>query len=148
MRFIKKESGSAMVEVALFLPMYILILVGIADYGYLIVEKIHVQEAAAAGAAYGTIPGKYKDTTGMTAAAKASSSMLGSSLTVSAVNTYSCTTGGSKVTSIATCPSGCGPLMYAQVTTSYSAKTVLDWIGIPSIVTLQGFASYEVPWTP
>lgn len=137
-----------MIEMAVALPLFILVLVGIADYGYLIVQKIHVQEAAAAGAAYATIPGKYKDTDGMVAAARASSAMLGNSLTVNAVNVYSCTSGGASAGSGSTCPSGGGVLMFAQVTTRYTATTMLRYVGIPSTVTMQGFASYEVPWAP
>lgn len=147
MRWMGDESASAMVEMAVALPLYILILVGIADYGYVIVQKIQVQEAAAAGAAYATIPGKYKDTDGMIAAARASTAMLGRSLTVDAVNVYACSSGGIAVGAASTCPSG-GVLMFAQVTTAYTATTILRYAGFPATVTMQGFASYEVPWAP
>ena len=145
MRWMDDEAGSALVEMALFLPLYILVLGGIANCGFLIVEDIQVQEAAAAGAAFATIPGNYSNTNGMQTAAKASSSMLGSLITTVAVNVYSCSSGGTAVNTTASCPGGGGPLMFAQVTTTYTATTVLNFAGFPSTVTMQGFASYEVP---
>lgn len=136
-----------MIEMTVFLPLYILILVGIVDYGFFVQQKIQVQEAAAAGAAYATIPGKYKDINGMIAAAQASSSTLGPSITVNAVNVYSCAPGGGAVTAGASC-SGAAPLMFAQVTTSYTASPVLRYPWVPSTIVMQGFAAYEVPWAP
>jgi Flp pilus assembly protein TadG len=144
---LRGDAGSAIVELALFVPVFLLMLAGIVNYGFLIEEEIQVQEAAAAGAAYATIPGNYKDVAGMTAAAQSSSSMLGGAISVSATNVYSCSPGGGSVGSSASC-SGGQPLMFAQVTTTYTAMTVLQYAGIPSTFTLRGFASYEVPWAP
>ncbi len=148
MRWQRDEAGSALVELALFLPLYVPVLIGIADYAFLIVQEINLQEAAAAGAAYGTIPGNYTNLAGMQNAANASAPMLGSSMSVTAVNTYGCSSGGPPVGATATCPGGGGPLMFVQVTTNYTGSAVLKFAGFPSTLAMQGFASFEVPPAP
>jgi len=141
----KGESGSAMIELALLLPLFILILAGITNYAFLIEQKIQLQEAATAGAAYATIPGNSTDISGMVSAAKASSPMFNTTMVVTAANVYSCTPGGAAVGSTTTCSGlSAGPLLFAQVTTSATEYPVLRFIGMPTSLTMQGYASYEV----
>ena len=139
------EDGSTLVELALLLPVFILVLAGIANYAFWIEEKIQLQEAAAAGAAYATIPGNGSDVTGMIAAARAASPQFNVAMTVTAVNTYSCSPGGAAVASTATCSGlSAGPLLFAQVKTSATEFPVLKYLGMPTSMTMQGYASYEV----
>jgi hypothetical protein len=149
MKILGDASGSVLVELAVWISVFVLIFVGIVNYAFLIEEGIQVQEAAAAGAEYGTIPGHYNDFTGMVAAAKASvsSQVLSTMDTPVAVNVYSCSPGGAAVLRTASCYDGGTPLMFVQVTTSVTESQVLQYVGMPSTLTMTGFASYEVPWT-
>ena len=141
----RSEDGSTLIELALLLPVFVLVFAGIANYAFWIEEKIQLQEAAAAGAAYATIPGNATDTAGMIAAARAASPQFNTTMTVTAVNTYSCSPGGTAVTSSATCSGlSAGPLLFAQVTTSATEYPVLKYLGMPTSLTMQGYASYEV----
>ena len=141
----RNEEGSTLIELALLLPLFVLILAGIANYAFWIEEKIQLQEAATAGAAYATIPGNSTNTAGMIAAANAASPQFNTAMTVTAVNVYSCTPGGAAVTSSATCSGlSAGPLLFAQVTTSATEYPVLTYLGMPASLTIQGYASFEV----
>ena len=64
MRLLRSESGVAMVEFALFLPILAFLFVGIVDYALEIQQALQIQEAASAGAAYGAIPGNQKSFAG------------------------------------------------------------------------------------
>jgi Flp pilus assembly protein TadG len=149
MKILRDASGSVMVELAVCISVFVLIFVGIVNYAFLIEVGIQVQEAAAAGAEYGTIPGNYNDFPGMVAAARASvsSQVLSTMATPVAVNVYSCSPGGTVVARTASCYDGGTPLMFVQVTTSATESVVLHYVGMPSTLTMTGFASYEVPWT-
>lgn len=53
MRARKRESGQAMVEFALILPVFILILLGIVEFGAYLTQSLSVTSAAREGARYG-----------------------------------------------------------------------------------------------
>lgn len=146
MKLLRSEEGSAMVEVALALPLLALLLAGTIDYGVYAERKMQAVEAANAGAAYGAIAGNQKDTTGMQNAAKAAVPAL-SSLNATATYFYSCTSGGATVGSTTSCSAGT-PLQYVKVVTT---ATVNAWVGLPSSLpnsaTVTGQAIYRVAWT-
>lgn len=148
-RFLAEDRGSALLEFALFLSPLILILVGIADYSFAIHEAMQVQQAAAAGAAWGSIPGNESNTAGMqTAATNAATGVPGFS--VNATNLWTCTPGGASVSSTALCTSGgttYTPLKYVVVKTSGTVPRPLSFPGISSNGTLNGSASFRVPWS-
>jgi len=147
MRVLRDESGVAMVEFALFLPLLAFMFVGIVDYALYEQETLQVQEAATAGAAYGTIPGNVKALTGMqTAAANAASGLTG--FAAVATDVFTCTPGGATVTSATTCSGYGTPIEYVQVSTSATVPAMLAYPGMPASLTLHGQASFRVPWTP
>jgi Flp pilus assembly protein TadG len=146
MRLLRSESGVALIEFSLFLPILAFLFVGIVDYALELQEGLQVQEAAAAGAAYGVTPGNQKDLAGMqTAAQNAALGVSGFSAT--AVDVYTCTPGGTTVTSGSTCSGYGTPITYVQVTTSATIPVFLAYPGMPSSLTLHGAATYRVPWT-
>lgn len=55
MKLFKKENGQAMVELALVLPILILVFCGIIDFGWAYINKISVNNAAREGARYASI---------------------------------------------------------------------------------------------
>jgi len=144
---VESESGSALVEFAVFLSVLTLLFVGIVDYGLEIQQAMQVQEAASAGASYGEIPGNVKNLTGMEAAATSAAPGV-HGFSVTAVDIFSCTPGGAAVLSSATCSGYGTPIEYVQVKTSATVPTLLAYVGMPSSLALKGSATFRVPWTP
>src|SRR6204780_351383 len=71
LNIVSPEAGTSLVEVGLFLPLLLLLLMGVADFGRAYYLAIEVAGAAHAGAIYGAQ--NITDTTGMQNAAKLNS---------------------------------------------------------------------------
>jgi Flp pilus assembly protein TadG len=138
--------GSAMVELAVFLSLAVLLFMGIVDYGLELQQAMQVQEAAAAGASFGAIPGNESNLTGMKAAA-ASAAPNVSGLTVTATNVWTCSAGGASVASTSLCAGSVTPYKYVVVTTSANVPVLLLYAALPSALALHGKATYQVPWS-
>lgn len=119
---------------------------GIVDYGLMIQQAMQVSEAATAAAQFGAIPGNQKNLTGMqTAATNAASGVSGFSVT--ATDVFTCSAGGSSVSSSTTCTGYGTPIEYVQVQTSATVSPLLRWAGISSS-TMTSTVSFRVPWEP
>ncbi len=140
-----REHGSALVEFSLFLPMLILMLMGVVDLGLAIQQRMIVQEAAHAGALYATLSGKNEDVAGMQSAAK-SAGAGAANLVVNTPVLYC----ASSATGVKTQGSpGCSTssLEWAQVTTSASLPALFGYqFGSISfnLFTLNGFSEMRV----
>lgn len=55
MNFIKKENGQALVEFAIVLPLLLLIICGIIDFGWLFYNQLSLENCAREGARYGAV---------------------------------------------------------------------------------------------
>ena len=141
------EEGSALVEVAFALPLLILLVAGTVDFGLYEERKMQVVEAANAAAAYGAVTGNQLNTTGMQSAASTASPSL-AGLVVSASDFWTCTPGGSQVTSTSTCSNNESPLQYVQVRTTASVSAPMPLLGLGSSLTVAGQATYRVRWKP
>jgi Flp pilus assembly protein TadG len=151
MKLVRSEQGSSLIELAIILPMMLLIVFSLVDYALFIQKAIVVQDAAAAAAQYGTIPGYSTNSSSMVQIANynVTGSLSGASgFTANATNFYTCTPGGSHVMVTATCSSGGAPLHYVQVTTSLTANNLLPFPGTPLTQTINGSAIYRVEVTP
>lgn len=61
-KVLRNESGQAIVEFALVLPLLLALLMGILDFGWIFMNQYNVEKAASAAARYGTINvDQYKD---------------------------------------------------------------------------------------
>jgi Flp pilus assembly protein TadG len=150
MGFLRKDEGSGLIELALCLPLTLLIVFAIVNYAQWIQKAILLQDAAAAGASYGTIPGNSTNHTNMVAVANwnATGSVNGATgFTATANDFYTCSPGGSQVTATSSCPTG-APYHYVQVNTATSVKNFIPWPGIPSTIAIKGQAIYRVEVTP
>jgi Flp pilus assembly protein TadG len=150
---VRDESGAALVEFALSISVFLLLLAGLADFAFYIHYATELQDAAAAGAYYGTIPGNQTNGTYMQASAKAAAPDLGSNIVATPTTFYACTPGGAHVLSTASCTNLVNgtaygtPIMYVDVKTQVtSIPAILQWTGISSSLTLKGEAIYRVPW--
>lgn len=138
------EDGAALVEFACLLPLFLFILAGVVDYSFHIQQRMRVTEAAAMGAAYGSVGGKQQDTAGMRAAALAEQA----GLTVAASAFWTCTVGGAHVGSGSTCADGTVPMQWVQVETTFVVNPLLAFPGIPESQQLHGLAVRRVARRP
>jgi hypothetical protein len=148
---LQEDKGQAFVELALVLPIFILLLVGAAEIGRLAYASIEVSNAARAGVAYAAQNHTTaQDATNIQLAATSDAPNL---TTITATPTYSCScestagvfTAPGDCSGISTaagsCPSPSRIVLYVQVTTSAPMNTMFHYPGIPNSITLRGFAS-------
>ena len=128
------EAGSGLVELALIMPLFLLVLVVLVDLGRAYYYAISISSAAHAAAVYGIQ--NPTDTSGIQSAASSGASDI-SSLTTSASYGCECHDGSSDVPQCSTAPS-CSEnyVNYVSVTTTATFKPVLPYPGIPNSFTL------------
>jgi Flp pilus assembly protein TadG len=146
-----QDRGQAFVELALVLPIFILLLVGIAEVGRLAYASIEVSNAARAGVAYAAQSHTTAQDSANIQQAASNDAPDITSLTATPSSSCACETSagvmGAPVactaisTATASCPSPSRIVLYVQVTTSAPVNTIFHFPGIPSTVTLRGFAS-------
>jgi Flp pilus assembly protein TadG len=115
MKRLQAETASALLEFSLLVPLVVIMFLGVVDFGVAIAQAMTVQDAARAGAEYGTIAGNVPNTAngwatnGMqTAATTAANGLVGFNTPV-ATTWCSCTAGGSHVgctSSVTACSGG------------------------------------------
>jgi Flp pilus assembly protein TadG len=151
---VRESSGQAFVELALILPVLVLMLVGAVEVGRLAYASVEVSNAARAGVAYGAQnsstaadPANIRlaarqdapDLTILTATTSLACSCESSAGVITALG--SC---ASNITNLTTCPSPSHIIQYVQVQTSAVVPTLFHFPGIPSTVTLGGYAIMRV----
>lgn len=137
------RSGHSLVELALTLPILVLLTLGAGDFGRVFRLAIALNNAARAGAQYGSQTViTASDTNGMIAAAKQDAGNI-ANLTVTA-SRCTCKTGSS----VAACPASYCTMnpqgTYVTVNTEAPFKTVAPYPGVPSSMTLSRSASMQV----
>jgi len=130
--------GTALAEMAILLPVLLLLLLGSVDFGRGFFDALAVESAANAGAQYGGIdPSTAKDTAGIRAAVFDNLGSTPGDRQVDVVVDRFCNCEGG--VSVA-CDSGsCGastPRTYVQVSVTMPFVTLLDYPGIPHTVVL------------
>jgi len=154
----ESERGASLVELAVVLPVLGFLLLGVIDFGRAYYLGVEVQNAAEAGALYGTQ--NMTDITGMQNAAtgdmpEVTSAKDVSAYTATATNGCECSD-GTKITpstqpTVSACPTATQPactlpatvISYVQVTTSATYNTWFNsWVikGLPTSVKLNGSA--------
>ncbi len=137
--------GQSMAELALALPALVLLFLGAADFGRLFYFWIAVNNAARAGAQYGSqnvinaanISGMRtaaitdgSNISGLTATPSQCTCASGTSVTVCSGSNYNCTNAPSAT--------------YVEVDTQATFNTVVSYPGIPSSITVTGKAIMQV----
>lgn len=130
--------GSSIVEVALLMPVLLLILVGAVDLGRAYFMAIEVASAAHAGALYGVQ--NPTDVSGMESAAQLNASDV-PSLVTTATYGCECSDGSLPSASCTTAPS-CpfNVVNFVQISTTATYTPLIEWPGIPSSLVLTGTA--------
>jgi Flp pilus assembly protein TadG len=137
------SAGQSALELAIILPVLLLLLLAAADFGRALYVSAAVQNAARAGAQYGSQSViTAADSAGMVAAAKKDASEI-TNLTATASQ---CTCASSS--NVAACPqSYCTnnpEANYVEVDTHASFQLIGTYLGIPSPVQLSGKAVMQV----
>ncbi len=137
------EIGQAVIELALMLPIFVLLLVGGAEFGRLAYASIEVSNAARAGVAYGAQNHiTASDATGMQQAATNDGANVSG---LSATGTHFCScSNGTASTCLPTDCAGALIVEYVQVNTSASVNPLFYYPGLPRIFTLTGQAVMRV----
>jgi len=129
-RILSDSDGASFIELALVLPLFLMMLVPVVDLGQGFYAAIEVTSAAHAGAMYGVE--NPSDTDGMIQAAKAGASNL-SDVTATAAYGCECSDGTSAVASCASTPSCTyNYVSYVDVTVTSPYRTVFAYPGLPS----------------
>lgn len=136
------ETGSALVELAVALPLLVLTLVGTADFARVFYTAIELTNAARAGAQYGaSSPGKSGNAANMESTATAAVNITGVTAAAARlcqcatdIGTFSPTSPANDCTSAVTtaCTGGTHRVMTVTVTTEKFFSTIASFIGIPS----------------
>jgi Flp pilus assembly protein TadG len=134
LNIISSEAGNSLVETGIFLPMLLLLLMGVADFGRAYYLAIEVAGAAHAGAVYGAQ--NITDTTGMQNAAKLNSPDVSGLV---ATGSWGCecsdgTASSASCTSTPTC--SVNVVYFAKVTTTVTYHPIMPWKGINSSMVL------------
>jgi Flp pilus assembly protein TadG len=145
---IRKDLGQALVELALMFPIFILLLVGAAEFGRLAYAAIEISNAARAGAAYGAqslstaAPLEFANIE--LAATQDAPNVSG--VTAIASRFCECSTGGTIdcTNAIAECPSPARMIPYVQVNTTGNVDPLFHIPGLPNTFTLTGQAIMRV----
>lgn len=140
-----REDGGALVELALLVPMFALMLVGAAEFGRLAYADIEVSNAARAGVAYGAQNhATASDTQGMQTAATQDAPDV-TSITATASTFCSCSD-GTTITCVTSslCVSPAHVIEYVQVNTSAPVDTGFHYPVFPTSYTLKGQAIMRV----
>src|SRR5437899_3144892 len=128
----RAEAGSAFIELGLFFPVLLLLLLGAIDFSRLYYASITLINAAEVGAQYGskTVTSS-SDSSGMaTAATNDASDLTG----VTATAAQSCTCSGTSQACNGTC--GGTKHIWVTVNTSYAFNTLFPYPGIPSSIAM------------
>jgi Flp pilus assembly protein TadG len=145
-RNLRNDHGQAFVELALILPLFLLLLVGAAELGRLAYASIEVSNAARAGVAYGAQSHfTASNITGIQLAATQDAPDV-PSLTATATISCTCTDGTTVTCSDAgsRCISPARILEYVTVNTAAPVDTVFHLPAIPNSVTMRGQAIMRV----
>lgn len=143
---IRDEIGQAFVELALVLPIFILLMIGAAEVGYLAYVSIEVSNAARAGVAYGAQNHiTASDAANIQLAATQDAPNI-STLTATTSQSCSCSDGTSITCANAgtTFLSPARIIEYVQVQTAAPVNTLFHFPGIPSSLTFRGYAIMRV----
>ena len=142
------DSGQGLIELALTLPLLILILMGGAEFARFAWASIETANAARAGVQYGaqtTITAS--DDAGMQTAALNDGVNL-SGLTATSSHSCACSSAPSTTIACSTALSNCASpaivLEYVQVGTSSTIRPIYHWPGLPTTFTANGSAIMQV----
>ena len=128
------EEGSSLIELSFILPVILLMLLGVLDYGLVLEQYMTFNDSVRAAAEFATIYGEDANTSSMQSLATQFAVNV-PNYQVSAAVVCTCSPGGSSVS----CTSSCSgipsvPYQYAQVTATASLPLIFQVQGFPASI--------------
>jgi Flp pilus assembly protein TadG len=141
--FLKSESGGALIELAVVMPVLILIAVGVMDYSRVYFTSVAVSNAARAGAEYGTaVAGNQIDQTKIQNFAKADGAEVGS---ITVTSRTFCECAGVPVLNCAPlCTGNNPPEVFVEVNATKDVALLLRYPGLPASITVARQATFRL----
>ncbi|MGC9224473.1 MAG: TadE/TadG family type IV pilus assembly protein [Terracidiphilus sp.] len=135
------ERGSSLVELAMVLPVFMLLLLGAVDFGRAYYLSMEIAGAAHAAAVYGSQ--NPTDTAGMQSAALKGAPNAANLSVSSATYGCECSDGSNYSASCSAAPACTGTTQVYRVNVTVTApyKVMFPWPGIPSEISLSSSAS-------
>jgi Flp pilus assembly protein TadG len=141
------ERGQSLVELALVVPLLLLLLVGIIEIGRFAYYSILVSNAARAGAQYAAQNlATAKDTTGITQAGRNDGQgITAANLNITSTQRCGCDTGSLGVCGARpVCANPGHPLVYVQVTAIGSFNSLFNYPGLPATLNVTSVEEMRV----
>lgn len=134
------QRGQALVELALVIPLFFLLIIGAAEFGRLAYAAIEVANAARAGAAYGAQTHiTASDSAGIKLASTQDAPNVSGVTATSSISCI-CSTGGTLTctNALAACASPARIIEYVTVNSSATVGPLFNYPGLPHTFTLYG----------
>jgi Flp pilus assembly protein TadG len=143
-RLWRQRRGNAALEMALIGPLLVVLMIGAADYGAAVYQKMQVQHAAQAGAEYALRNGFVS--TSIVSAVTAATNLAGVSATPAPAQSCGCASGTTitAATCGASCPAGGTAGVYVTVSAQGTYTTILPYPGIPSSFTFNAASTVRI----
>jgi Flp pilus assembly protein TadG len=131
-------AGAATVELALIIPILVLIMIGLLDMGRVFYGAITVVSAARAGVAYGSMSAIHADNTAAMDASAQSDAVDTTGLTFNSAKSCECPAQSPPVVActVNLCGDGTTVRIYVETTVTGTFTTTLPYPGIPSSITI------------
>ena len=139
------DSGSALIEFCVLMPLAVLLVLGVMDYSFVIQQSMVVTDAATNGTRYALAAGNATDVAGMLAAAQTAAVDL-ANFKATASNFCTCPPSGAIVDCTSSCASGTDPAEYAKLSTSTTVPLLFKVSGFPATIPLSASSSMRVLW--
>jgi Flp pilus assembly protein TadG len=141
-RFLRNYEAAAVLEMAVVLPVLVLIAIGVAEFGRIYFAAIRVANAATAGAEFGSQNSGTADSTYIRQVAQNDAG--DPTLLVSTSRVCRCPDSETEVSCSSTCTGYGNPQFYVQVTASTTFSFLLRYPGLPASLPVTKTATFRV----
>ena len=134
----QSTAGSATVELALIVPVLVLIMLGLLDMGRVFYGAITVASAARAGVAYGSMSAVHSDNIAAMNASAQADALDVTGLTFNSEKWCECPaqTPSTVSCTLTTCTDGTTVRIYVETTVTGTFSTTLPYPGIPNTISI------------
>jgi Flp pilus assembly protein TadG len=147
-QLLRRSDGQALIEVALFLPIMILMLIGVLDFGVLLNQYLRVADSARSASTAATTY-VYANNMDYVRLVGNSSATGIPGYSIAATQYCLCAPGSAQFTcsSHTACGSYGVPNQYVQVTATAQLPLIFSIVGFPSVYNVKSVAIARTPWT-
>lgn len=142
--FASDRRGSAAVEFALVVPVMLIALVGLMDYGLMVYENTRLSQAASAGAKFAIMAGNEDDDAGIIAAVRDALPDSYDTVTIAVTRECRCPTGAAVQCNVE-CTGEIAPGRYLEVTVNQDYPLIFDYPHVGNEADLQSHAVIRIP---